>query len=123
MTRFLSFNKRSTFLGLIICLFSFRIDSFLYFFIISTWFYITKLFYMKKLIIGFSWMFTILILLANEKYDHFRPVSSFLDSFIPDALSFIRSSSAPIHWAHILNMSLLKLISFTVDNYRQSEKT
>jgi hypothetical protein len=105
----------SFWLGLGLLLFTYRADIFLYLAVIFLWFFMTKLLHKSKIIVPLAWTLVIVILYLNEQFNHFRFLSKWFEQFIPNFLWFFKNSEAPLLWTNVLNMSFLKMLSFTMD--------
>lgn len=106
---------RSCLLGIGILTFTYRADIFLYSSVILLWFIMTKLLYKTRIIVPLSWAIVIIVLYLNEKYNHLRFISAWFEQFVPHYLWFFKNSQAPLLWTNVLNMSFLKMLSFTMD--------
>ena len=105
--------------GGLFTLYSYRGDFLFYMGFLMVWYFTTKKFHKNKYIIVIAWVTTIVVLYLNEKYDHLRFLSRWLEFYIP--IEFFENHNAPILWTNMLNMTLLKLLSFTIDCHRGDE--
>lgn len=101
-------------------LFSFRGDFLLYMAIIIGWYYYTSFLSSRKHFIACCWAFMLLVLYLNEQFDHFRMVSSFIEQYIP--IDWLKNSSRQVHCSQLLNMTFLKLLSYSIDKKKGSER-
>jgi hypothetical protein len=103
-------------LGSAIVIVSFRGDCILYFFVLGFYYLVCTSLYSYRNFEVLIWILMILTLFLNEYCNRFRFLSDEIEKYI--FMDWFKNKNHIIHWASILNMSMLKLLSFGVDNHR-----
>lgn len=116
-------NSRSWAIGGLFVLYTFRGDSLWYFSIILLWFgYSNSPAQHWKYFVASLWGIILITLYLNEQLDHFRAVSWWADAFLPSGLDFFQSEHRAIHCSQFLNMTFLKLYSYSADKARKNQQ-
>lgn len=114
--RFVGSRNHPSVLGLGMITFMFRADVIFYLgVILFSYFFSVKLYKNRRFEL-MKWMFVISTIGIVEYFNRLKELSSWMSDYIP--VEQFKSSHCLLHWASILNMSLLKMLSFGVDIHR-----
>ena len=114
--RFAGSRNHPSILGLIIITMMFRGDVFLYLGVIVLSYLISVTLYKHRRFELIKWIFLVFTIAFIEYNNRFRGFSAWMSDQI--LIDWFKNSNHLIHWASILNMSLLKMLSFGVDIHR-----
>jgi transcriptional regulator with PAS, ATPase and Fis domain len=108
--------NHSYILGLFLCVFTFRADAIIYLAILLGYYEFVKRNYQNKDFEKQIWALSVTVLILHEWSGRLRGLSNLMEPYVPG--HWFKNSQHLIHWGSLFNMSILKLISFGVDNHR-----